>query len=149
MQKNDCMMYQASPSHQTYKPQKNISMQWIIFCNIIIATVFNINKVVYGHEDLEGFCLVVLSEYPTAWGVDISSFIECVCEESHTGNGETLVVCQYAKNVGNETNSKPTGSCDAKFCLFTQECKVPPITNFKHLSWILRTWIFRYLINGV
>ena len=107
-------------------------MKWIIFCNIVIATVFT--KVVCAHEDLEGFCSVVLKEYPTSWGVDVTAFIECVCEESHTGNGETLVVCQYAKNVGSEIGSKPTGSCDAKFCLFTQECRVPPITDFQTLE---------------
>jgi len=40
-----------------------------------------------------------------------------VCEDSHTGNGQTLVVCQYEKSGhNNESSERHTG----KFCLFTQ-----------------------------
>ena len=95
----------------------------VFVSSIITSTV--------SHEDLEGFCSVVLPEYPTNWGVDITSFIECVCEESHTGNGQTLVVCQYEKSGNNnESSDRHTGSCDAKFCLFTQQCTTPSKDEF-------------------
>jgi len=50
------------------KTMKNWSiLSKAVFVSIITSTV--------SHEDLEGFCSVVLPEYPTNWGVDIISFI--------------------------------------------------------------------------
>ena len=101
-----------------------------IFSKVVFVSSSIITSTV-SHEDLEGFCSVVLPEYPTEWGVDITSFIECVCEDSHTGNGQTLVVCQYEKSGNNnESSDRNTGSCDAKFCLFTQQCTTPSIDQF-------------------
>ena len=103
------------------KNRSNLSK--VVFVSSVTSTV--------SHEDLEGFCSVVLPEYPTNWGVDITSFIECVCEDSHTGNGQTLVVCQYEKSGNNNpTSERHTGSCDAKFCLFTQQCTIPSEDQF-------------------
>ena len=83
------------------KNRSNLSK--IVFVSSVITSTVS-------HEDLEGFCSVVLPEYPTNWGVDITSFIECVCEDSHTGNGQTLVVCQYEKSGNNnESSGRHTG----------------------------------------
>ena len=104
------------------KNRSNLSK--VVFASSVITSTVS-------HEDLEGFCSVVLPEYPTNWGVDITSFIECVCEDSHTGNGQTLVVCQYEKSGNNiPTSERHTGSCDAKFCLFTQQCTTPSKDEF-------------------
>lgn len=79
-------------------------MSKVVFASSVLTSTVS-------HEDLEGFCCsIVLPEYPTAWGVDITSFKECVCEDSHTGNGQTLVVCQYEKSGNNnESSDRHTG----------------------------------------
>lgn len=72
-----------------------------------------------GHDDLEGFCAPVLTAYQN-YLTDIE-FVGCECEESHSGKEQTLVVCTFIKGIA----SKTTASCNAKFCLFTQQCKEP------------------------
>lgn len=76
-----------------------------------------------GHDDLEGFCAPVLPAYqnhPTE-----IEFVGCECEESHSGKEQTLVVCTFIKDIA----SKTTASCNAKFCLFTQQCMEPDNFN--------------------
>jgi len=80
----------------------------------------------FAHFDHEGFCATVLPSYPRDDGIDIASFVLCECEENHVKtSGNSLVVCRYNHTNGGLT----TGSCDAKMCLFTQECTVP--VNFR------------------
>ena len=82
----------------------------------------------WGHSDSEGSCAAALPAYPRDDGTDIASFDYCECENLHGGAGSasSLVVCGYSHISGNGSNNEPgTGSCDAKTCLFTQECKMP------------------------
>lgn len=90
--------------------------------SILLAVTSYIFPCAFAHEDHEGFCAAVLPTYPRDDGLDIGSFVLCECEESHATSGQTLVVCRY-------THGSTTGSCDAKMCLFTQDCKMP--TNFQ------------------
>eukprot|EP00986_Skeletonema_menzelii_P009106 scaffold4054_cov142-Skeletonema_menzelii.AAC.29 len=79
-----------------------------------------------GHDDLEGFCAAVLPAYQKY--LNEIEFVGCECEESHSGKEQTLVVCTFIKDIA----SKTTASCNAKFCLFTQQCEEPD--NFAALE---------------
>ncbi len=79
-----------------------------------------------GHDDLEGFCAAVLPAYENH--LNEIEFVDCECEESHSGKEQTRVVCTFIKDIA----SKSTASCNAKYCLFTQQCKEP--YNFNALE---------------
>lgn len=89
---------------------------------LIVTCVYSAS----GHDDLEGFCVPVVSAYQN-YLTEIE-FVGCECEESHGGKEQTIVVCTFIKDIA----SKTTASCNAKFCLFTQQCKEPD--NFNALQ---------------
>ncbi|KAK1744848.1 hypothetical protein QTG54_004139 [Skeletonema marinoi] len=80
-----------------------------------------------GHDDLEGYCAAVLPAYQNdpVDGNNEIEFVGCECEDSHSGKEQTLVVCTFIKDIALQA----TGSCNAKFCLFTQQCEEPDDFN--------------------
>lgn len=92
---------------------------------VILILIAHCACFAFGHDDLEGYCAAVLPAYETsAVGSEIQ-IIGCECEDSHSGKEQTIVVCTFIK----DTALKTTGSCNAKFCLFTQNCEEPDNFN--------------------
>ena len=99
------------------------SLKEAVYPSFLLAIGINLIK---GHDDLEGYCAAVLPAYNNNDEVEIK-FVRCECEDSHYGKDQTLVVCTYVKILDNTT-----GSCNVKYCLFTQNCGEPE--NFHMLD---------------